>query len=154
MKPAFLRLERIAITRLLVEAFEEHDPGAGADAFDLKVDLSELARSVEDDRRWKAGLSVRLRPKKDKGLPPYKVEVEVDGFFATGPEPGAEADLARLVGINGASILYSVVREQVFSITARGAWGPLQLPTVSFADVKVSPAAEPVARRRKETARG
>ena len=139
MKPAFMQLEQITTNRLLIEALEGHDPNADEAPMSLTAKITGLAGSENDRQYWKVGLAIRLRPKKDKSLPPYKVEVDVSGMFSTKTGHVPEPDLARLVGINGASMLYSAVREQVFMVTARGAWGPLQLPTVSFADLNVKP---------------
>jgi preprotein translocase subunit SecB len=139
MKPAFMQLEQMTTSRLLVESLEGHDPNNEDAPTSPTARITGLARSEKDKQYWKVALVIRLRPKKDRSLPPYRLEVDVTGVFSTKTGEVAEPDLARLVGINGASMLYSAVREQVFMVTARGAWGPLQLPTVSFADLKVEP---------------
>lgn len=66
---------------------------------------------------------------------PYDIEIEVQGLFSFDqivPKEQRES----LLMVNGSSVLYSVMREQVLSLTARGAYGPVMLPTVNFLDHK------------------
>lgn len=72
----------------------------------------------------------------DQRFAPYTIEVAVEGvvLIPKGAEQyGAPEDLA---AVNGASLLWSAVREQVLSITSRMRAGPAMLPTVHFHDLK------------------
>ncbi|MGB9109841.1 MAG: hypothetical protein WCC39_14260 [Telluria sp.] len=67
---------------------------------------------------------------------PYKLDVAADALILV--VKGAEKlnppeDLAL---VNGASLLWSAIREQVLNITSRMQAGPVMLPTVHFHDLK------------------
>jgi preprotein translocase subunit SecB len=74
----------------------------------------------------------------EKSTAPYSLDVEAVGYFTlVGDIPLNEReDIAR---VNGASLLFSALRELVFSITARFPKGALVLPTVNFFDLKNLP---------------
>lgn len=67
---------------------------------------------------------------------PYTIDIAVEGIVLVpnGAEKlGLPEDLAV---VNGTSLLWSAVREQVLSLTARMRAGPVMLPTVHFHDLK------------------
>lgn len=73
---------------------------------------------------------------KDQKFSPYKIDVAIDGVVAI--PNGAEklAPPEELAAVNGAALLWSAVREQVLSLTARMPAGSVMLPTVHFHDLK------------------
>lgn len=76
---------------------------------------------------------------------PYTIDIATEGIVLVpnGAEKlGAPEDLAV---VNGTSLLWSAVREQVLSLTARMRAGPVMLPTVHFHDLKKQVAAPPAA---------
>jgi len=62
---------------------------------------------------------------------PYTIEANVVGVFSVDPDFKHD-DLDRLVQINGASMLFGAAREQILTITGRGPYGPLKLPTINL----------------------
>lgn len=72
----------------------------------------------------------------DQKYAPYKIDIAVEGVILI--PKGAEqlADPEDLAAVNGASLLWSAVREQVLTITSRMRAGPVVLPTVHFHDLK------------------
>lgn len=72
----------------------------------------------------------------DQKYAPYKVDVAVEGVVLI--PKGAEklGDPEDLAAVNGASMLWSAVREQVLTITSRMRAGPVVLPSVHFHDLK------------------
>ena len=62
---------------------------------------------------------------------PYHIHCQIVGQFLVDEALDRE-DLDRLVAVNGASILYSSLREMLLIVTGRSAWGAMQLPTVNF----------------------
>lgn len=69
---------------------------------------------------------------------PYTIDIAVEGIVLVpngAEELGPTEDLA---AVNGTSLLWSAVREQVLSLTARMRAGPVMLPTVHFHDLKSS----------------
>lgn len=76
---------------------------------------------------------------------PYLIDIAAEGvvLVPNGAEKlGPPEDLAI---VNGTSLLWSAVREQVLSLTARMRAGPVMLPTVHFHDLKKQAAQQPVA---------
>ena len=67
---------------------------------------------------------------------PYTIDIATEGvvLVPNGAEKlGPPEDLAI---VNGTSLLWSAIREQVLSLTARMRAGPVMLPTVHFHDLK------------------
>ena len=73
---------------------------------------------------------------KDQKYAPYKVDVAVEGVVLIPKGAGQLADAEDLAAVNGASMLWSAVREQVLTITSRMRAGPVVLPSVHFHDLK------------------
>lgn len=76
---------------------------------------------------------------------PYTIDIATEGavLVPKGAEKlGPPEDLAI---VNGTGLLWSAIREQVLSLTARMRAGPVMLPTVHFHDLKQKPAQEPTA---------
>jgi preprotein translocase subunit SecB len=140
MKPAFLSLEDLVIERFLVQGLKEHDPEAEEDSTTHTARVNQLSHHGGDESLWRMGLSIRVKPSRKGGSPPpYRIEVDLAGLFSVSDIGRAQSEVAYLVGVNGASMLYSAAREQIFIVTSRGLWGGFQLPTVTFTDLKVAP---------------
>ena len=90
----------------------------------------QVARVKGDQKRYQLTLTVGSDPDCDEGEP-YQIHCQVVGQFVV-EEAFEREDLDRLVAVNGASILYSSLREMVLIVTGRSAWGAVQLPTVNF----------------------
>lgn len=69
----------------------------------------------------------------------YEILLHVIGYFRVNPD-FTHDQLEHLVQINGASVLYSAARDFVLTLTSRGPWGPLMLPTVNFRIGQAKPA--------------
>ena len=126
-----LQLEHYFFKRLLVDA---HLPDGGEEPdFDCPLEVSthvELYPHLEDEDRFQ----LRLIIERDASeLPPgaYQVEIEIYGFFSVSDDR-VQKDKESMVRITGASILYGAAREHLLTVTGRGPWPALMLPTVSF----------------------
>jgi preprotein translocase subunit SecB len=133
-----LSLEASFYDKVVVEAIEEYKPDAG---LTLAGEISvELGHSDALSIPWVALLTVTVTVPEEGPPPPYSVDMRAVGHFKW--EGDAETDpgvpVERVVGINGASLLYSGIREMVAMITGRGPWGPMLLPTVDFRTVEIS----------------
>ena len=73
---------------------------------------------------------------------PYKFDLSLIGFFACNDGFSSPADEEHFVRVNGSSMLYGAARELVRSLTARGPWGELFLPSISFYDKATKPIEE------------
>ena len=90
---------------------------------------------------WTVEITISQKSTEGQNLP-YRFEVTLVGFFACrGPLP-ADVEESRFVQINGSSMLYGAAREIVRSLTARGPWGVLFLPCISFYEMDSKPKEE------------
>ena len=136
MTPTPLRLDRYFFPRISVEARSEFSPSAlplSDDSLNsLEVDVNiDLFQNDTDPYRYQVRLSVDGLTMPDSE-PPYDLKLEVVGFFTVDDKAGEHLNIERLVQINGASLLYSAAREYVLTVTGRGPWGAIMLPTVNF----------------------
>lgn len=67
---------------------------------------------------------------------PYLVDIEAGALVRALPGAEALGDIEDLVVVNGTSMLWSAIREQVCTLTARMPAGQVMLPTVNFHDLK------------------
>jgi preprotein translocase subunit SecB len=127
-----LRLDRLYYTDFSIKA-NKASPGEQSN-FGLTTTPG-LLRSNDDPDSWVVTLRLKI-DQGDKGAVPYDIEFEIWGEFTVTKPRESEAETARMVAVNGLSILYSAAREAVFLFTSRGPWGGFHLPTVSFADMQ------------------
>lgn len=79
-------------------------------------------------------VSLRIELKEMKGkLKSYDGELSMVGFFEINPLFPVE-ERKKLLSIAGPSILYSSARDFMQTLTSRGPWPALMLPTISFID--------------------
>ncbi len=90
----------------------------------------QMVRLKGEQKRYQLTLTVESSPASE-GDEPYRIHCQIVGQFVV-DDAFENDDLDRLVAINGASILYSALREMVLLVTGRCAWGAVQLPTVNF----------------------
>lgn len=83
----------------------------------------------------------------------YAVDVVVVGAFTVISEKIPSSERENFVLVNGASLLYGAIRDQVAALSARSLPGQLLLPTVNFLDLKTPtlPAGESPATPQLET---
>ena len=136
MEPSRLRLETYHLTRISVIPRPNIDAtplGQFADFNDVElgsnVSLHQLTE--KDGPNVRQGLSLVLTAKPSEVCTfPYHIEMEMMGVFDTNDLPEAKRDVLLLV--NGASMLYSAMREMLLTITQRCMHGPVLLPSVNF----------------------
>ena len=160
MKPSPIQLLQLMFKRVSVELDAKHlppeipNPLISAFTFDgigiqTEVGFGEADPDHERGRVFFIELRVGVDNKpdaqvSDQKVSPYAIDVAVEGIVLVpkGAERlGPPEDLA---AVNGASLLWSAVREQVLAITSRMRAGPAMLPTVHFHDLKQN-AAKPAA---------
>jgi len=133
-----LRLEKSFFTRVVIQADRE---GNGEAKWEVEA-TPEVAKQGEDKRKWAVVLKVRIKPIGDL-KPRYQVEVEAAGSFSV-IEEWPEPQIEQLVHINGPAVLFSAIREMICTVTSRGPWPMLFLPTVSFVDSYKAATPQPV----------
>jgi len=134
MKPSPLQLEHYVLAESHCQASPEppgdnYEPWGAADADHFETSVR-VGRGEEDPNFYQIHLSVNTIEEAGPKLP-YAISIHIIGYFRVDPE--FEHDhLEHLVRINGASVLYSAARDFVLTLTSRGPWGQLMLPTINF----------------------
>ena len=177
MRTAPIQLSQISFRRVSVELDAARIPEDGSTPKDVSFDLDRvnIATHVSfspENESSPAGtaffLALRVvidnRPSDETDLrfSPYLVDIEAGAVVRTLPGAEALGDLQDLIVVNGTSLLWSAIREQVCNLTARMPAGQVMLPTVNFHDLKRqnreqeadrTPAAKPKARPGRKAAK-
>jgi preprotein translocase subunit SecB len=109
-------------------------------SLNTEVTLSEADLNHERGQLYAVSVRLMIQNEADESptvkFSPYKLNVAADALILV--VKGAEKlDLPEnLATVNGASLLWSAIREQVLNITSRMQAGPVMLPTVHFHDLK------------------
>lgn len=132
-----LRLEESYFDVVNLEASSEYtpDPEGKAHRHGAEMQLG-LATVDSSPGLWRVSLDIRHKHV-DGEIPRYRFRLRIIGFFSHTEGERSEAEVAHLMSVNGASILYSSAREYLLLLTSRAPWGQLTLPTMSFADVRL-----------------
>lgn len=140
MQTSPLQLKEYNFTQIYVKAkdgaFPTQDGAIDMDGVAVEERIQWGIADPNEEDPLKFGLKLYIGILNREGKPlTYDIEMELQGLFAFDPTIPKETRESLLV-VNGCAILYSVIREQVLSLTSRGANGPVMLPTVNFLDHK------------------
>ena len=129
MKNSPLQLERYYLSEV---HFEANDALPASQPLpDLNLESAvEIGRHNDDERRYRVKLKVDFQPVSPE-LVHQKGALTFVGYFAVVPSYPLEKVLM-LVETNGPSVLFGAAREMFCTITARGPWGMVTLPSQSF----------------------
>lgn len=152
MKTAPIQLLQVAFKKVQVEVDDQHAPPEPINPFTtifvfdgVNINTGFGIGLIDSDHERGPMFLVTLRVVVDnqwanetpeRKFSPYLIDVEVRGVVVVlkGAEKlGSPEDLA---SVNGASLLWSAVREQVLAVTSRMMAGPVTLPTMNFHDLK------------------
>lgn len=128
MNPSPLRLDRHFFSKIAIAASTK--PGPHVDP-EMEISLNVL-KSEAESGQFMVDLTVRLGAARG-GEASYTGETTAVGFFSIA-KGWPEEKAAKLVEINGASILYGATRELIINLTARGPWANHVLPSISFVE--------------------
>lgn len=81
---------------------------------------------------------------------PYRFAAQIEGFFTISSDDTPDIQ-ERITVVNGASMLYGIVKEHLLTITMRHRNGPLLLPSLDFR--ALSPSKDPPASAEKQKKR-
>ena len=136
MEPSRLKLETYHLVRISITPHPDAEAiplGQVADfenlEFSSEVTFHDLKESKENDSRQGLSLAISVKRGEAKDFP-YQIEMEMFGVFDANGFP--EEKRVPLVLVNGASLLYSAMREMLLSTTQRCLHGPVMLPSVHF----------------------
>lgn len=176
MRTAPIQLSQISFRRVSVEVDAARIPGDGSTPKDVSFDLDRvnIATEVSHFPTEETGTSgtplfLTLRvvidnqpsDEIDLRFSPYLVDIEAGAVVRALPGAEVLGDIQDLIVVNGTSLLWSAIREQVCALTARMPAGQVMLPTVNFHDLKrqgreqdaQAKAKAPDAKRKPRTAR-
>jgi len=109
-------------------------------AADPEYDLSfqdprprfEVRTTVEHDEEngiYQVVLEITAEPEDEDSKIPYSIRLITVGLFAVDER---FPDREKLLKVTGASLLYSAAREFIITVTSRGPWPQVIIPTISF----------------------
>lgn len=170
MKSAPVQLLQVMFKKVSVEWDESRAPQEPPNPFttafvfdgvDLNTEFSIGELDPEHERGRMYLLSLRLlvdnaprQDEKEQKFSPYLIDIEARGvvLIPNGAEKLAPAE--DLAAVNGASLLWSALRDQLLATSSRMMAGQVMLPTMNFHDLKMaqgSPAASARARTRDKS---
>nr|WP_281719944.1 protein-export chaperone SecB [Nitrosomonas nitrosa] len=139
MLPSIIQLAEISFVGVKIwpqphDNFKEQEDAP----FDFNnVEIGEKSEIyVLDNKSDPSSYGVMLRiviENKSGKIAPYDIDVCVTGHFKISKKVPKE-QRENLITVNGCSMLYGAIREQVMTITSRSIHGTLVLPTVNFQD--------------------
>jgi hypothetical protein len=152
MKVAPIQLQQLSFRRISVEVGGENLGAGEVDPIDKRLAFDGvlitthvgLSPMDEEDIPGKSFL-LTLQVVIDNKLPsdgdaskppPYLVDIEAGAVIRVAKGAEALGDVEDIVIVNGTSLLWSAIREQVCNLTARMPLGMATLPTVHFQDLR------------------
>lgn len=140
-----LELKKYFFPLVHVAADPEYEPGNGQDKVNFDVRTS-VTRADKNDI-YQVAVEIIAEPEDEDHRIPYSIHLIGIGLFSVSEKWD---DPERLLNINGASMIYSAAREFLITVTARGPWNPVILPTISFRSDDIQP--ENASRKKGENA--
>jgi preprotein translocase subunit SecB len=101
-----------------------------------------------EDGTYQVTLEITAMPEDETKRIPYSIHLIAVGMFSVDKD---WPDPEKLLRINGASILYSSAREFLITVTSRGPWAPMMLPTISFLPIEENKSKESKPKKAKTT---
>lgn len=139
MQPSIIQLLEMQYVGVKVwpQPYEQFD-GQNIASFDFNgVEIGEISETyalTEEDEPLSYGVMLRIVIENKGGkIAPYDIDVCVIGHFKINKKVPKEKR-ENLVTVNGCSMLYGAIREQVMTLSARSVHGMLILPTANFQD--------------------
>ena len=142
MKTSPLRLDDAFICEIELKSSRPPEDSTSDRYVAARVDANPTySQFLSDPLKWKVELDVSFG-RSEESIVPYEGRVAVRGFFTLLDEAMTPEVQRKVVAVNCPSILYATAREAVASLTGRGEYGRLLLPSISFIDQLISPPEE------------
>lgn len=97
-------------------------------SFEIDVDIKAFAQEGEEDVY---GVSLDIKADEPDESAAWLIDVSLTGYFRF-TEDVDEGIKGNIVYVNGQSMLYGIAREMIYSLTMRGPFDPVYLPTLSL----------------------
>lgn len=142
MRPAPVRLEHYHLTSLSIVPIDgyqvDFDSGLYPKFADANLNIQvELGEPDADSECQDFAVHLNLDAKpKDGGVFPYVFSIGADAIISYHGNEENHEIIRELAVVNGASMLYSSLREVLFSLTFRFPNGPMMLPSASFLELR------------------
>ena len=133
------QIENISVARNV-----EFSRELAAHTGDISVSIN-IAPNTKDPCKYRLILDIQIKPttNKEKCFFPYHVAVRGRAFF-TFKDACSRPEADAVLRLNGAAILYGLLRAQVAQITAQSVHGQFLLPAMNFVEMaKEQPANAP-----------
>lgn len=145
------QLENYKIEHVVVVLNEEYDASLPTHTGNIASSLN-VAPHKKDPLRYRLTLDVRIDPteKREKEFFPYRVAIKGRAAFAF-KDGCSREEIDKFMRLNGAAILYGLLRAQIAQITAQSVHGQFLLPTMNFAEAAKD---EPKAKANKVLKKG
>lgn len=132
LSPLHLRLYFIKSLRFALKpGFDQEFKAEAVEASSPRLKVNVHAERDEDDpMEWRCDLSIETSDDTAHDFP-YTFSVALSGLFHVDEKYPAE-NAEMLARVNAPSVLYSAARELLASVTGRGLYPPVLLPSASF----------------------
>ncbi len=110
-----------------ISADPQFNPEPGASPPDCSVKVTIQHDNLKD--LYQVSIQISSAPENESSRQAYSIDLVVVGLFKVSQD---WPDPEKLLSLNGVAILYSAAREFVITITGRGPWGPVIIPTLHF----------------------
>lgn len=129
------QLSAYQIENIAVAQNERFDPKLPEHTGDISASIN-IAPHKSDKTKYRLTLEIQVKPTVDKESVffPYGIAIKGRGFF-TFKEPCEPEQADHVLRLNGAAMLYGLLRGQVSQITAQAVHGQFLLPTFNFVEL-------------------
>ena len=130
---ANLLLENYFLPEISVRISSDYDPKTENQVAEIGLGRS-IRGNREDSSKYMVELEVKVSPGlgNKKKQCPIIADATVRGYFRFDKLPAEENEIAKYLMLNGAAILYGLVRAHVAQLTALSPYGRFILPPVNF----------------------
>lgn len=113
----------------VVQVVAEPDTEEFNEPFEFTVDVSISEGEIKDEKLYQVSVEIESIPEEPEQKQQYSFHLVVVGFFTVNQN---HPDIWKLLYINGSSILFGAAREFLITVTSRGPWPAVSLPSISF----------------------
>lgn len=128
------QLENYKVEHVVIISEEGYDASLPSHTGNIASSLN-VAPHKTDPLRYRLTLEIRIDPteQREKEFFPYRVAIKGRAAFAF-KEGCSHEEINKFMRLNGAAILYGLLRAQVAQITAQSVHGQFLLPTMNFVE--------------------
>jgi len=131
--PALLNIDDFVIDAFAIRSNPEYTKTEPEESGDIGISF-DIKRKGEEPLFMISLLIDMNTSKKAFSCAPYQLSMKISGFFSF-VEGTDEETINKMIGLNGLSILYGLMRGTVAQFTANCPHGKLVLPSVNFVEL-------------------